>query len=341
MSAGHAPPNATSWHVGAPLPGQDLAFAPGTSGRGSRGRVLHSGQALVDVVLAVPQLPERGGDVFARSAGLHAGGGFNVMAAAARDGAEVVYLGGHGTGPFGDIVRAALAAEGIHAPAAADPGQDSGFSVALVEDDAERTFVSTLGAEGRATDLGAAGLRARDVVYVSGYSLVPSEHREALLTWLAGLPAEVRVVVDPGPLVGEAEEEPLSLLTARAHVWSTNEREAHLLAARLGIEDDDREPRASALAERLGCAVVLRCGADGAILATGTATSHLPAPAVTAVDTNGAGDAHCGVLCARLAAGDPLAGAVERANHAAALAVTRRGPATSPTAAEIDASLRG
>ncbi|QGH69655.1 PfkB family carbohydrate kinase [Pseudactinotalea sp. HY158] len=307
------------------------------------GRVLHAGQALVDLVLTVPHLPERGGDLFARSADLLAGGGFNVMAAAARDGARVVYLGGHGTGPFGDIVRSALRAEGIEVLAAPEP-EDSGFSIAFIEDDAERTFVSTLGAEGlaRRADFDAARVGARDVVYVSGYSLVPSPHREVLLGWLPGLPAGARVVVDPGPLVGEAEGAPLAGLMAAAHVWSTNEREARLLARRIGLDAGaGRESLAGDLARELGCAVVLRCGAHGAILAGAEAARHLPAPAVTAIDTNGAGDAHCGVLCAALAAGAGLGEAVERANHAAALAVTRRGPATSPTAAEIEASLRG
>ena len=42
-----------------------------------------------------------------------AGGGFNVMAAAQRNGLPVVYLGRHGTGRFGDLAREAMNAEGI------------------------------------------------------------------------------------------------------------------------------------------------------------------------------------------------------------------------------------
>ncbi len=58
-----------------------------------------------------------------------------------------------------------------------------------------------------------------------------------------------------------------------------------------------------------------------------------------AIDATGAGDAHTGVLIAGLAAGlDPVS-AARRANAAAALAVTRRGAATAPTRAEIDAFL--
>ncbi|HSK31841.1 MAG TPA: PfkB family carbohydrate kinase, partial [Propionicimonas sp.] len=76
-------------------------------------RLVHLGNAVVDLVLQVPSAPARGGDVLARTASELVGGGFNVMAAAARQGSPVVYAGMHGTGPRGDQVRAALAAEGI------------------------------------------------------------------------------------------------------------------------------------------------------------------------------------------------------------------------------------
>jgi sugar/nucleoside kinase (ribokinase family) len=56
----------------------------------------------------------------------------------------------------------------------------------------------------------------------------------------------------------------------------------------------------------------------------------------TPVDTNGAGDAHTGILVAGRAAGLGWVEAARRANAGAAIKVTRRGPNTAPTAAEID-----
>ena len=52
-------------------------------------RLLFAGEAIVDVVMRVPALPPRGGDVLAESSEVTAGGGFNVMAAAARLGISV------------------------------------------------------------------------------------------------------------------------------------------------------------------------------------------------------------------------------------------------------------
>src|ERR1700733_12528447 len=139
-------------------------------------RLVFAGEALVDLVMRVPALPERGGDMLAGSSSVQVGGGFNIMAAA-RQGLPVVYAGGHGTGPWGDKVRAALAAEGIAVLRPPDPDADTGFDVALVEDGGERTFVTSLGAETLrqpgAWDAVPAG--AGDAVYVSGYGLVVSE----------------------------------------------------------------------------------------------------------------------------------------------------------------------
>ena len=327
------------------------------------GRVLHAGQAVVDVVLRIPGLPEPGGDVFATAHRLVAGGAVNTMTAAARDGAEVVHLGSHGTGPFGDMVRAALAEEGVRVLASPDPQQDTGFSIALVDDSAERTFVSTRGAEAETplAQLLAGAPVPGDVVCVSGYSLVHPVNRESLLRWLPGLEDGVQVVVDPAPVIGEVDLESVHALLARADVWTTNEREARLLVDRLAAHAEDAPARTEtqaapagaagidpspdgdllALASRLcaltGTVVLLRAGARGAVLAhPGREPLVLPPLPVTAVDTNGAGDAHTGVLCARLAAGEPLEDAARRAGVAAAIAVTRHGPATSPTAAEID-----
>lgn len=66
----------------------------------------------------------------------------------------------------------------------------------------------------------------------------------------------------------------------------------------------------------------------------------MPGFPVAAVDTTGAGDTHTGVFIAALAGGAGPAAAARTANAAAALAVTRRGPATAPGRAELARFLR-
>jgi sugar/nucleoside kinase (ribokinase family) len=301
-------------------------------------RLLFAGEAIVDLLMWVSALPERGGDMLAESSSVEVGGGFNIMAAAVRQGLPVLYAGGHGTGPWGDKVRAALAAEGISLLRPADPDTDTGFDVALVETGGERTFVTQLGAESLrepgAWDLVQA--RPGDAVYVSGYGLVPPAAGPILGAWAAGLPPEIMLFVDPGPLVADIPAAVLDPVLGRCDWWSCNQREAALLTG-----TGDPEQAARSLLRRTGRAgVIVRSGPQGCLLALreepGPALSHIPAPAVTAVDTTGAGDAHSGVFLAALAAGQPPGEAARRANAAAALTVTRSGAAVSPTSDELN-----
>ena len=318
-------------------------------------RLVFAGEAIVDLVMRVPALPPRGGDILATSAEILAGGGFNVMAAAARQGLPVLYAGGHGRGPWGDVVRAALAAEGIGLLRDPDPDRDTGFDVALVEPDAERTFVTRLGAEAIHGPRAWAAVPAGpgDAVYVSGYGLVPPESGAALGGWAASLPSGVLLFVDPGPLVAQIPAAVLDPVLARCDWLSCNHREAALLTSTgphktgpSGASSADAPGDPAELARRLlarGAAanVLVRAGAAGCYVAPLAASDavHVRAPAVTAVDTTGAGDAHSGAFLAALADGLAPLGAAARANAAAAFAVTRPGPATSPTRAQLDAWL--
>ena len=221
-------------------------------------RLVFAGEAIVDLVMRVPALPERGGDMLAASSSIQVGGGFNIMAAAARQGLPVVYAGGHGTGPWGDRVRTALAAEGIAVLRAPDPETDTGFDVALVEADGERTFVTSLGAE-TLREPGAwdpVRVRAGDLVYVSGYGLVAPDSGAILGAWAAALPPEALLFVDPGPLVADIPGTVLGPVLSRSDWWSCNQREAALLT-----EASEPVEAARRLARRTGRAgVIVRAG---------------------------------------------------------------------------------
>ena len=155
------------------------------------------------------------------------------MAAAARQGLPVLYAGGHGTGPWGDVVRAALAAEGIGLLRPADPDRDTGFDVALVEPDAERTFVTQLGAEAvrRPGAWDAVPVGPGDAVYVSGYGLVPPESGPVLGYWAAALPPGVAAVRGSRARWWRRSPPRCSVpVLSRCDWLSCNHREAALLA---------------------------------------------------------------------------------------------------------------
>jgi sugar/nucleoside kinase (ribokinase family) len=308
-------------------------------GGGAFSRLLHLGNVVIDVVLDIPALPERGGDVLASRTELTPGGGFNVLAAAARLGLRAGYAGGHGTGPLADLARAGLAAEGIDVLQPPKPGQDTGFVVSMVDAAGERTFVTSPGAEATLTaaDLAHVVAGPADAVCLSGYGLVHPANRDALLSWLARLGSGAVLFFDPGPLVRSIPPDALATAAHRADWVTLNAREAALLAgqpaAAAALRTLTERPPWPA---RMGQGVLVRTGAKGCMLAHfKTPLTVVPGFPVAAVDSNGAGDTHTGAFIAALAAGKDAAGAARRANAAAALSVTKRGPATAPTSAEL------
>jgi sugar/nucleoside kinase (ribokinase family)/fructoselysine-6-P-deglycase FrlB-like protein len=88
--------------------------------------------------------------------------------------------------------------------------------------------------------------------------------------------------------------------------------------------DDPRRAARELLASGVP-SVVVKLGADGAIVASADGITDVAACPVEAVDTTGAGDAFCGGLAAGLAAGDPLPDAVWRGCVSASFAVTSFG----------------
>ena len=214
---------------------------------GSFDRLLHLGNVVVDIVLEVPALPERGGDVLASGNGMTPGGGFNVMVAAARHGLRVAYAGAYGSGPFAALARAALADARIDVLQQPKAGIDTGFVVSIVDASGERTFVTSPGAEAALTaaDLSAVRAAPRDAVYLSGYGLLYPGNQVALLDWLGRLGHGNLVVVDPGPLVHLIPPGVVDRVLSRADWWTCNAREAARLT---GCQDP--AAAASALAQR-------------------------------------------------------------------------------------------
>jgi sugar/nucleoside kinase (ribokinase family) len=300
--------------------------------------VLVSG-VLVDVVMYVPHVPAPGGDVLATHAVVATGGGFNVLAAATRQGLPGAYLGLHGTGRFGDQVRGDLAAEGIALGRPPTPDRDSGFCVGLVDDAAERTYATALGVEVELTParLAEVPLEPGDTVYLSGYDLAAT-HSAVVGPWFAALPAVHGTFFDPGPVVGDVDPARLHAVLARADWVSLNGPEACTLT---GCDDAEHAARAWGRTLPLPRAgLVVRDGPRGCwLLEAGRRAEvrHVPVPLppVTPTDSSGAGDCHVGTFAARLAHGDAPLAAARWANVAAAVSVQRVGPATAPTSAEV------
>jgi sugar/nucleoside kinase (ribokinase family) len=284
---------------------------------------------MIDIVLRIAQVPVSGSDVLASEHLITTGGGYNAMSAAARQGVSAVYAGRLGRGPFSSIARSSLDHDDVSEPLEADETRDAGFCVALIDDEGERTFITSPGAEGslRLSDLSSLDVRGADYVLVSGYNVMYRGSAEIVLEWLAGVSEDVVVAFDPSNRVTDIPKSNLRAVLERADWVLCNEFEASLLT-----DKDTLRESVVALAEQTGRAgVVVRHGESGCTVMTkGEKPVQVDGFKVAVVDTNGAGDTHSGVFLAELALGTDVIEAARRGNAASAIAISVLGPASCP-----------
>ena len=328
------------------------APAPASCTDSGVGRVVLMGQILVDLAVHGDTLPGPGGDVWAVDEGMHVGGGFNALVAARRMGAEAVSLSPIGSGPHSSLIQAALEHEGITDLGPRIAGIDNGFCIAFTDRTGERTFISTKGVETMSPASAWADfvrtMHPGDVLYIDGYLMDHPANRETAEAALRVLPEGVRVVLDVSPVIGIP-----SALPSDGVIVSMNHMEAQEIAHQRGDASVRNQqclhPREAvrAMLAALDRPVLLRAGAEGAyfvrscdaaLSSPDTDPSYIPTPRVEAIDTNGAGDAHSGVLAASLAQGIPLKRALLLANCAGALSTTVVGPASCPPRDQIEAA---
>jgi sugar/nucleoside kinase (ribokinase family) len=291
---------------------------------------------MIDVTVRVSELPARGSDRLSSDALVTTGGGFTVATAARRHGLVVVYAGKLGTGPLSEVARSALRREDVATPVDPDPDHDAGFCLVIVDDGGERTFITAKGAELTLTgrDLEAVALEAGDYLYLSGYNLVYPEIAEAVARWVGEVDPAVVVAYDPGARAADVAPDHQAAVLARSDWLLCNAAEARVLSGEAEIA-----AAAEGLLARTGRAgVVIHDGERGCWVVTPLQPCvRVEGFAAHVIDTNGAGDTHNGVFLAETALGTGVLEAARRANAAAAIAVGRLGPATSPTRDELTA----
>ena len=321
--------------------------APASSPTSPAGRVVLMGQILVDHVLAGAAPVYGGGSDWGNDEGLHVSAGFSVLAAARRMGAEAISLSPIGTGPHASLITDALAHEGIIDVGPRVTDCDNAYRTALVSRNGKCTIIATKGAETMAPENAWADvvrtMKPGDVLFIDGSLMEHPSNKVAADNALRVLPEGVRVVLDVSPVVGIPDGLPSNTII------SMNYDESQDLWKR--IPDEERkfpswlpaDKAATALAARLEHHVLVRKDESGAYFAPSNtsdslSTVHVPTPRIRAVDSNGAGDAHSGILAASLAQGIPLDRALVLANCAGALASTVIGPASCPTRDQIEAA---
>lgn len=280
-------------------------------------RVCVVGSINADLTFTVGALPRPGQTVLASSLVSAPGGkGGNQAVAAARAGAEVALVAALGDDAAATNLREHLQANGVATDAVTCVPGPSGSAAILVDGVGENCIVVAPGANARLEVDSAA---ARTAIVWSEVVLIQLEIPVATAIAAARLAKAAGAVVMLNASPGGTAAHQLLGLSELVDVVVVNETEAaewHWPVRHL----------------------VITRGARGASYLGTEERFDVPAPAVQALDTAGAGDVFAGVLAANWTAGHESA--LRRACAAGALATLVRGAGgCAPSAADIDAVL--
>ncbi len=284
-----------------------------------------AGVLVADVIVRpVDAWPERGRLALVESIALRSGGlAHTTGVTLAKLGVETAVVGRVGADPFGDFLVQILVDHGIRLHVAREPQVPTSTTVVTVASGGERSFLHLIGANGRlvAADVSDDLLRSTRILHLGGYFVLPA---------LDGEPA--------AGLLRRARQS--GCRTSIDMSWDASGRWMSVLEPclphldflfgnqdELGHVTDSRDPAAIAgLLRARGVGIVsVKLGDAGAYVDSPGWHGHVPAYAVEAVDTTGAGDAFCGGFLAGVLAGWEMDRVARFANAVGALCVTAVG----------------
>lgn len=292
------------------------------------------GSSNTDMTVKTERVPRPGetvlGGMFYTAQG---GKGANQAVAAARLGGKVCFVAKVGADSFGKESVEAYRKEGIDtAFVGRSESAASGVALIMVDGKGENSIAVASGANAELSveDIVAAEERIRGAQIVLMQLETPME----TIAYAARVAAEagVKVVLNPAPAVPLPKS-----LYKHLYMITPNETEAELLTGIAVTDIESASAAADVLAERGVEVVIITLGSKGAFVREPSNRYLVPGHKVEAVDTTAAGDTFNGALCVALAEGAKLVDAVDFANKAAAIGVTRRGAQPSiPTRKEIE-----
>jgi ribokinase len=297
------------------------------------GTIVVVGSTNTDMVIKTDRFPQPGETLLGGEFFLNPGGkGANQAVAAARLGGKVTFLAKVGNDLFGQQSLQQFRREGINTDfIGTDPDRPSGVALITVDGKGENTIVVASGANGALSVQDVT--KAAPAIILADILLLQLEIPMATVVEAARLAAEAgkKVILNPAPAASLPDE-----LFPHLFLITPNRSEAEELTGVKIRETADAEKAAQKLRAKGVAHVVVTLGSDGALISDGSHSRHIPAPAVTAVDTTAAGDVFNGALAVALAEGLELEEAVVFASQAAAISVTRMGAqASAPYRREV------
>ena len=286
----------------------------------SKARILVIGSTNTDMVIETSTLPSAGqtvlGGIFRMTPG---GKGANQAMAAARAGADVVFLSAVGDDALGQESRERLAAAGIETRyIVTKADEQSGVALIMLDEQGENLIAVAPGANGRLeiADL----VRAAPAFLETRLLIMQLEIPVGTVEWAAAYAQKLGcpVMLNPAPMPADGLSDKL---LSCVDILTPNEGELRILAPDAATLPD---AAASVLARGPKLLVVTQ-GRQGATVFSTEEPFHLPAFPVQAIDTVGAGDCFSAALGVAWAEGQSLPLAMRFAAAAAALSTTVAG----------------
>lgn len=293
--------------------------------------VIVIGSANMDMVMNTPKMPEAGETIHGSGFFLMSGGkGANQAVACARMGAKTSLLGKVGDDIFGQSIRDSLAQYGVQQQfLATESGVTTGVAAITVHEGNNRIILDS-GANGHVTPASLEPYHA-DIVSASAIMLQLEIPLETVYRAVEIAKGKVPIFLNPAPAV------PLDdALLDGIDYFTPNEIECRMYT---GIHIDEPEDAFAALERLRDKGIrhpIVTLGEKGVAYHDGTKPVHHAGRKVTAVDSTAAGDTFSGALAAMIVSGRSLDEAVDIAQRAAAISVTRKGAQSSiPSLSEV------
>ncbi|MEX2501398.1 MAG: carbohydrate kinase family protein [Trueperaceae bacterium] len=284
------------------------------------------GDATVDQMYFVDDVPEPGGGTTATRAVMEPGGAGGTLATAlARLGNDTRIATRVGTGPFSELALRNVTEAGVSPDLIqVDPDLQTSSVTILVTPDTQRTMITAIGASRNldASALDASVFDGLDGLVVSAYSLVDGPQRDYAVKALElARAAGATTFVDMGTGAVNALQARLIGLIRKVDYLLLNERELFALTGQGTISE-----AAQGLAERGIQRLIVKVGEMGSIVITPERSELVdPYDVDEVVDTTGAGDYYTAAFAHAILRGSDLLAAARAGNVAGALNTTEIG----------------
>ena len=276
-----------------------------------------------------------GGTAYCEFAGLFPGGSANIAAGLSFLGGNAALVGKVGKDRLGKLCLEDLKRNKILPRIFIDNALPTGLITVFVDNRGERSCIVSRGANDNlspeeittVSDL----MRQSKYLYITGYSLVNSPQRDAVL--LAAEMAEkldAKIVFDPAAYnLVTSKQDIFNKLLRLCDIICPNLEEAKAIT---GIGDVD-----NIVSDLRGSfsVLALKLGSKGCVLADKSTVIKIPGSRVSCIDSTGAGDAFVAALIYGLSRGFKLETIGKFANWFAARVVRRFGPRAFPVRSSL------